>query len=143
MSDTHPPSKPNSDWRFVRRVLVVFALAALMAAIWALLDVLLLLFGAILIALILHAIAEPLQKILSLGRRPAMVLGGGLVVALLGGAALLLGPGLAAEMNNLLMSLPDATNRLLSVFHLGSMSDLIKDGATVSTLGGLASRVIA
>ena len=143
MSDTHPPSKPNSDWPFVRRVLVVFALAALMAAIWALLDVLLLLFGAMLIALILHAIAEPLQKILSLGRRPAMVLGGGLVVALLGGAALLLGPGLAAEMNNLLMSLPDAANRLLSVFHLGSMSDLIKDGATVSTLGGLASRVIA
>ena len=67
----------------------------------------------------------------------------GLVVALHGGAALLLGPKFAAETNNLLMSLPNATNRLLSVFHLGSMSDLFKDGATVSTLGGLASRVIA
>ena len=48
-----------------------------MAAIWAPLDVLLLLFGAMLIALILHAIAAPVKKILSLGRRPAMVLGGG------------------------------------------------------------------
>ena len=140
MSNT---SEHSPDLRFVRRVLIVIALAALVAALWALLDILLLLFAAILVALILRALAEPLQKKLSLSRGPAMALGAGLVVLLLAGAAMLLGPELVTQMSNLLGALPEASNRLLNVFHLGSVTDLIKDGATVSALGGLASRIIA
>ena len=34
-----------SDWVFVRRVLIVFGLAALAAALWALSDILLMVFG--------------------------------------------------------------------------------------------------
>ena len=140
MSNT---SEHSPDLRFVRRVLIVIALAALVAALWTLLDILLLLFAAILVALILRALAEPLQKKLSLSRGPAMALGAGLVVLLLAGAAMLLGPELVTQMSNLLGALPEASNRLLNVFHLGSVTDLIKDGATVSALGGLASRIIA
>ena len=66
------PKPTGARWLicvFVRRVFIVVAVGALVAAVWALSDILLLLFGAVLFAVILHAIAAPLQTHLGLGRR--------------------------------------------------------------------------
>jgi len=133
----------RSDLVFVRRVFIVVAIGVLIAAIWALSDILLLLFGAVLFAVMLHAVAAPLQTHLRLGQRAALALGGALMVLLLAAAVIFLGPELAAQMRSLLTTLPEAANRLLGYFQLGSMADLIKEGTTASALGGLASRVIA
>lgn len=133
----------HSDLAFVRRVFIVVAVGVLVAAIWALSDILLLLFGAVLFAVMLHAVAAPLQTHLRLGQRPALALGAALMVMLLAAAVVFLGPELAAQMRNLFTTLPEAANRLLGYFQLGSMADLIKDGTAASALGGLASRVIA
>ena len=133
----------HSDLAFVRRVFIVVAVGVLIAAIWALSDILLLLFGAVLFAVMLHAVAAPLQTHLRLGQRAALALGGALVVMILAAAGVFLGPELVAQMRNLFTTLPEAANRLLGHFQLGSMADLIKDGTTASALGGLASRVIA
>jgi predicted PurR-regulated permease PerM len=142
MPNTRTTSE-HSDLAFVRRVFIVVAVGVLVAAVWALSDILLLLFGAVLFAVMLHAVAAPLQTHLQLGQRAALALGAALMALLLAAAVIFLGPELAAQMRNLFTTLPEAANRLLGYFQLGSMAELIKDGTTASALGGLASRVIA
>lgn len=142
MPNTRTTSE-HSDLAFVRRVFIVVAIGALIAAVWALSDILLLLFGAVLFAVMLHAVAAPLQTHLRLGQGAALALGGALIVLLLAAAVVFLGPELATQMRALFTTLPEAAHRLLSYFQLGSVADLIKDSTTASALGGLASRVIA
>jgi predicted PurR-regulated permease PerM len=143
MPNTRTTSEHHADLVFVRRVFIVVAVGALIAAIWALSDILLLLFGSILFAVMLHAVAAPLATYLRLGRTPALALGGALMVLILAAAGISLGPELAIQMRNLFTTLPEASNRLLGYLQLGSMADLIKDGTAASALGGLASRIIA
>ena len=140
---TSTPSEPNGDRVFVRRLFIVVAIGTLIAAIWALSDLLLLLFGSILFAVMLHAVAAPLETHLGLGHRPALALGCALMVLIFAAAGIFLGPELATQMRTLFTALPEASNRLVGYFQLGSMGDLIKDGASASALGGLASRIIA
>ena len=126
MTNPQSRSRGSPDLPFVRRVLIVFALAALILAAWVLLDILLLQFTADLVALILHALAAPLERSLSLSRRPSMLLAGVLVILFLVGTGFVLGPGLAAELTNLARTLPESANSLLSALHLGSMAELVK-----------------
>ena len=136
-------SEHKADLSFVRRVFIVVAVAALVAAVWALSDILLLLFGSVLFAVILHAIGAPLQARFGLRPIPALALAGSSLLMLLVVAAFYLGPELASEMQNVATMLPDAANRVVGYFRLGTMADLLRDGTAVSALGGLASRVIA
>jgi predicted PurR-regulated permease PerM len=53
----------TSDAQFVRRVLIFVAIVALAAALYALSDILLLVFGAILVAVVLRTIARPIQTV--------------------------------------------------------------------------------
>ena len=59
MPATRKSSERSADLEFVRRVFIVIVIGALVAAVWALSDILLLLFGATLLAVMLHAIAPP------------------------------------------------------------------------------------
>ncbi len=127
----------------MRRVFIVVAIATLVAAVWALSDILLLLFGSVLFAVMLHAIGAPLQARFGLRPIPALALAGSSLLVLLVVAAFYLGPELASELRNVATMLPDAANRVVGYFRLGTMADLIRDGTAVSALGGLASRVIA
>jgi predicted PurR-regulated permease PerM len=143
------PSEPTksttgSDRDFVRRVFIVVAVGALVAAVWALSDILLLMFGSILFAAALHAIAAPLQTHLPIQRPAAMMLGGVLVVLVLSAAGFFLGPELVSQMRGLFSNLPAAANQQLgSYLQVGSVGDMLRDGSTASALGGLAARVIA
>lgn len=51
-----------SDGAFVRRVLIIIALGALAALVWRLAHVLLLGFGAVVVAVILRALADIIAK---------------------------------------------------------------------------------
>src|SRR5262245_3144097 len=143
MSKEPATSNGNADRDFVRRVFIVVAVGALIAAVWALSDILLLLFGSILFAVALHAVASPLETHLGIGRRPALLLGGSFILATLAVAGFLLGPELAVQMRGVFSSVPAAANRLAEHLQIGSWGDLLKDGTTVSALGGLATRIIA
>jgi predicted PurR-regulated permease PerM len=143
MPNERATSKISSDRDFVRHVFIVVAIGALIAAVWALSDILLLLFGSILFAVALHAIASPLETHLGIGRPAALALGASLIVVVLGAAGFFLGPELAAQMRGVFSRLPEATNRLTGYLQIGSMADLIKDGTTATALGGLAARIIA
>jgi predicted PurR-regulated permease PerM len=143
MPNTRHSSERSADLAFARRVFIVVAIGALVAAIWVLSDIVLLAFGAALFAVALHALAAPLQAHLHLGRPLSLLLSGSGIVLALAVAAILLGPELTAQMQNLLSTLPEAANRLTAPFQLGSLAELIKDGTAVSALSSLASRVIA
>lgn len=56
------PPASRGDTRFLRRVLIVAAVAALALLAWYLIAVLLLVFGAVLIAVLLRALADPIAR---------------------------------------------------------------------------------
>lgn len=142
MPGQHEPTG-IADRDFVRRAFIIVAVGALIATVWALSDILLLLFGSILFAVILHAVAKPLESQLGIGHRAALALGGVLMVLALGAAVVFLGPEIAAQMRGLFSTLPEAAGRLAAYLKVGSMTDLFKDGTAASALGGLATRIIA
>jgi predicted PurR-regulated permease PerM len=137
------PPTPGSDWAFVRRVLIVLALAALAALIWMLADIILLLFGSVLIAVLLRAVADPITAHLRLKDPWAVMLAGLLMIAALALAAYMLGPELATQMRGLVENLPRAFTHVAEELQLGSFADLLKGSSAVSSLGNLASRIFA
>ena len=143
MANARNQQERDGDLAFVRRVFILVAIGALVAAVWALSDIVLLLFGAVLFAVILHAIAAPLQAHLGLGRRLALLFAGASIALVLAAAGVYFGPELAAEMKNVFTILPDAANRLAGYVQLGSLADLIKNDAAASALGNLATRIVA
>jgi predicted PurR-regulated permease PerM len=122
---------------------MVVAVGALVGAVWLLSDIILLLFGAILLALILHALAAPLQAHLGLGPRLSLLVSGILPVAVLASLGFWFGPELAKEMRAVASTLPDAAHRAANAMGLDSISDVFKNGGAASTLGSLATRVIS
>ncbi len=129
----------------LRRPGAVLQAAAVFAAgllIWRLADVLLLAFGAILVAVLLNALAQPLTRRLGLPRRVALILavaGFGLVI---GGAVWLFGQQIAVQAATLGDLLPKAWTALqapLSRSPLGAyvLDDLQRlrnaDGLVVET----------
>jgi predicted PurR-regulated permease PerM len=93
---------------FVRRALIVIALAALALLLWQLRTVLVLLFGAVVMGTIFRAIAEPLSKYLRLPDGVAVLIAVLLIAGLLGGIAWLLGQQIAAQTDALTQALPRA-----------------------------------
>jgi len=143
--DRVPPrrdARSGSDDLFLRRVFTVFGVAALFGAVWLLSDIILLLFGAVLLAIVVHAIADPLRKHVGLNPPLSLLLGATLPVAAIAGLTFWFGPELAKEMRGITSTLPEAANQLTRALGMRSLPELLKEGGAASTLGSLASRVI-
>ena len=82
-----PRKRDGSDGEFIRRVLIVVGIAALAAALYQLSDVVLLIFGAILVGVVIRALARPIQRGTSMNERLALLASGVGIAALLGGSA--------------------------------------------------------
>ena len=105
---TLPPPPPAVDRQVVRTTLIVLSLAALFALAWMLRSVLVLLFAAVLIAVILRAAADGLQKRAPLPTGIALAL---VIVAFLGLLAIvfwLFGAQINSQMAELIARLPRA-----------------------------------
>jgi predicted PurR-regulated permease PerM len=83
---------------FFKRTLIVLSVALVPLLIWFLFDVILIVVGAILIAVLLHLVAEPLTRWCKLPQSLALVLSGSLIIGLVGGAAYLFGTQIEAEL---------------------------------------------
>jgi predicted PurR-regulated permease PerM len=77
----------RSDLSFLQKVLIVAGVAGLAAIMVKLADVLMLAFGAVLVALLLHALAAPISRHLRIGLKPALALA---VLLVLGATGLVL-----------------------------------------------------
>ena len=127
-----------SDWIFVRRVLIVFALGALAFAVWTLSDLLLLIFAAVLAAIALRALMAPLVQATGM-REPLALLAVVLMIVLFAAALVLqFGSRLSEQTAYLVQNAPAALQSLLKALNL---EDISKDlGGTA--LGELASRMV-
>jgi predicted PurR-regulated permease PerM len=134
---------------FVRRVLVVLALTALALLAWQARFALLLAFAGIVVAVLLSALAQPLERLLGLSRAWALIVAGAGLAAVLALAGTLVGGEVAEQVRQLLTRLPEAIAALQTRFGIdvpqpGGGRD---DGASLlgaidpSWLGGVAGRV--
>jgi predicted PurR-regulated permease PerM len=124
-----------SDWTFVRRVLIVAGVAALMFLAWRLSDVLLLLFGAALIGLLLASAADFISRYTRLPRLAALAL---VLVALVAAVLVLLGQfgtQLGTQLNDLWQRLPAAIDSLEQRFGIGDISGRVWQEAQSNTSG--------
>ena len=143
------PAKPGkSDGDFVRKALIVIGLAACVFLLWQLRYVLVLLFGAVVIATIIRAIADPFTMRLRVPAGPSVLVAVLILVAIVAGVAWLLGQQISAQTEVLADSLPAAMKTVddwLSSFGLAHpiqswLSELHRHGgALVSRFGDLAT----
>lgn len=127
---------------FIQRLLIVFALVVLAAFLWRVLDLVLLVFGAVIIATIFHALAEPLHRRTGLPRGAALGLSVLLVFGLLGGAAWMLGSTVSAQVDVLTEAVPRAWRALearLGEWGLGERINEWVESAAPSGSGVLSS----
>ncbi len=129
--------------RFIRQVLIVFALGALAVTIWMLTDILLLVFGSVLVAVILRAISDPISRHTGLPDGLALVLTILSIVGTIAACVLFFGPEVAQQVRGLLKGLPAAFENLTATLQLGSFADLLKSSGATSSLGSMLSRVFA
>lgn len=101
-----------SERRFVRRVLIVIALAAGAFLLWRLRDVAVLLFGAVMIATIFRAIADLVEKHLRLPERLAVLLSVLLIVGIIVALFWSIGSQVGAQYYELAATLPRAAQMI-------------------------------
>lgn len=145
------PQQPNDgDARFVRRVIVVLALVALALAVWQLRQLLMLVFGAVVIATVIHALADPVARRLRLPGWAALAFAIILIMALIGGAFAIFGPEVSAQVRGLSRNLPAAWQALeerIGAFGFGNLSDLLPPMSSLSSFavslgGGLVTALL-
>jgi predicted PurR-regulated permease PerM len=140
MADDSPRA---SDLPFLRRVLILAAVGALVAAVWLLSDVLLLVFGSVLIAVTLRALAAPLSAHLGLGERWALAVVGVLLLSAVTAAVLLFGADLSVQMRGLSEQLSAAVKMLGERLQMDSLADLLKGENPATSIGAIVARVFA
>lgn len=137
-------SSPHLSLRdFTFRVLVVIALAAFALFLWRIVDVLLLVFGATLAALVLHAIADPIDRRTGIGQRASLMLAVAMVVALIALAGWLFGREISAQTTELLDRIPRAWESIRSYLREYEIGRLLLEGLKGSSaqLGAFAAKL--
>lgn len=145
------------DGDFVRRVLIVIALGALTLLFWRLSGVLLLVFGAILIAVLLHAVADVLAEWTPVPQRWSLLAAGLLLLVAIVGIGVLFGAQMRTQVAGIAEKLPQAVDSFSRELGLGDVYEQIpqllglgQGGAVVSrattigaaVFGGLADAVL-
>jgi predicted PurR-regulated permease PerM len=107
-----PGLKPEETAEFTRRALIVFGLAAGAFLIWKLRFVLVLLFGAVLMATIIRSVADPFRKYLRLPDAAAVAVSVLLIVAFVAGTVWLISSQITAQAAQLSVALPKSVATL-------------------------------
>ncbi len=114
------PFGPSWPWMvegdegtFVRRVLIVFAIAALALLLWRLADVALLAFGAVVVAVILRSFADLIAGYTPVPRRWSLAAAGLLILVGVVAVGLLFGAQMRAQFRELAQVLPPAMEYVL------------------------------
>lgn len=130
-----PTSQPTDEVRFLRRVLIVAGVVALLLFLWAARSILLIGFGAVLVALLLDSAARPLRARFGLSRRVALLVAGLGILVFLALAFWLVGSQVSAQLGQLGEALPRAVAALERRFGI----ELPDDATAVS--GGMLGHV--
>lgn len=127
-----------NDAQFVRRTLIVVAILALFALAWLLRDVILMVFGAIVVATLFQALASQFRKI-GLPYGLSLALAVLTVFGIIGGAAAMFGGQLMSQTEELSKAVPQAWNSVKgSLAKVGISTEVFQAGSGSSGIGSTA-----
>lgn len=134
------------DSRFIRRVLLLIVIGAVLVALYRAADLLILMFGSILGAVVIHAVADTYRHRLHVPQRASVPLGMVTVLAAIGFLGWLFGVAFADQVSTLVTRSPqliDHYSQLLSRTPVGAkIVDAVRaayaGSKAASDLGGLA-----
>jgi predicted PurR-regulated permease PerM len=129
---------------FTLRVLIVLALLAFALFLWRILDVLLLAFGAGLVAILFRATADPIRRRTRWPDAVALAIAVGAILVVIGGASWLFGQEIRTQAGEILRRLPQAWQSVREYLQQYELGVLLLQGLQDSSaggLGGLASKV--
>jgi predicted PurR-regulated permease PerM len=126
---TAPPIGPSEAWLRLatRQVVLILAAVAVALLLWQLTYVLLMVFAAILLAVLLRVIASPIRRYAKVPERPAVILAVVVVVAVLAGFLVLLGAQIQAQAAALIDSLPDLVDTAESRLGLDGLGAWLRE----------------
>jgi predicted PurR-regulated permease PerM len=130
-----------SEAQFIRRVFIVVGILALVGALYLLSDLLLMAFGAVLVAVVLRALALPIYRGTTLSQRYSLLAAALGVLAVLVFIAYVFGAQISAQLASLPANLPAAAetfSRRLPVLSM-PLSELVKDSSIGNLLLGALS----
>lgn len=135
------PSTSLSDADFIRRVFIVVGILALVAALYLLSDLLLLTFGAVLVAVVLRSIAAPIYDSTTLSRRLSLLAAGLGVLALVAAVVYIFGAQISDQVVAVIHNLPAAAETFAKNVPFISMpvSELVKGSSIGNLLAGALS----
>jgi predicted PurR-regulated permease PerM len=143
-----PANRPHPalDRAFVRRTAFVFAVGAALFLAWRLASVLLLLFGAVVVAAVFRSLAAPIQHRTGLSEKLSLTLAVLIVLAVLVACGWLFGAVLASQLQDLAGRLPTSMAELQALARTLPFGDQIaarlEDASDLSAqFGGLAGKI--
>jgi predicted PurR-regulated permease PerM len=111
---SHAPSTEQSDWLFVRKLLLIAGIAASALALWRLSDVLLLAFGSILLALVLRGLAGIISDRTRIPEGLAVAAVVFVLTSAFAAFAWLFGSQIATQFELLAVDLPQGISQIVS-----------------------------
>jgi len=87
---------------FFKRTVIVLAVALAPVLLWFLFDVVLIVVGAVLVAILLQLLADPFSRWARLPESAALLIAGAIIAGAIGGAGYLFGTQIGAEMKDVL-----------------------------------------
>ncbi|OYW13494.1 MAG: hypothetical protein B7X02_02080 [Rhodospirillales bacterium 12-54-5] len=106
-----------SDAGFIRRVLISISVVGMALLLWQLRELLLLIFGSVVIAAMLHSIADPIHRHMTLSKKWALILAVLLIILMLTLASWFVGSEVSSEFSNLSTQLPNAWESFRTRMH--------------------------
>lgn len=132
----------KDDSRFTRRVLVALGLTALAFAAWQLREVLLMLFGAVVVASIVRAIADPISRWTRVPNGVAVAIAALLIFASIAAVGWVIGGLFMAQFETLTTILPQSIDKLQAwIASLGLTDQLRNWRQAISSGSGILSTV--
>ena len=129
--------KPGSEHQFIRRALIVLGLVALFFLVWQLRIVLLMLFGAVVVATIFRAVADLICRYTRVPNAIATALAILFVLGAVGTLVALFGAHVADQVATLRQTLPAAWHALEArIGNFGLSQQLDRLVASIATPGG-------
>ena len=132
----------EADARFIRRVLWVLLIAGLVAALYFARHLLLLAFGSVLIAIVIHAIADVYQDHLRVPKRPAMGLAIASLLAFFALLGWLFGVEFRQQVNTLVIKLPGLLDALQEYMSRSPVGEKVADAVRAAFAGSRVAQDI-
>jgi predicted PurR-regulated permease PerM len=131
----------QADWDFVRRLLIAVAILGLAYFLWRITDVLLLVFVAILIAVLLSGFADLIARRTPIPKGWSLTVAVLVVAALLGGFLYLFGAQIGGQLGQVARQLPEAIDAVGARFDVPDAAEKLEEAIQSNAGGAALSRV--